>query len=153
MTGEPGSYQLKVGSTSQNACWLANTHILLQSSLSMSFRSKKLRQLHIKNYIMNKSENGKNWLSKDRIYQPIKRGGLNWTELNDFLHAIRLNCMHRYLSVNHNDFWTSLLDRLLGVNPASRQIILEWGPEEFNYSLTKCKNRFLKPIIKSVKLL
>ena len=102
---------------------------------------------------MKKSETGKNWLSKDRIYQPSKRGGLNCIELNDFLHAIRLNWMHRYLSLNYNDFWTSLLDKLLIVNPATRPSILEWGSEEFNNPIIRCNNRFLKPILMSMKLL
>ena len=38
---------------------------------------------------------------------------LNCIKLNDFLHAIRLNWMHRYFTLNYNDFWTSLLDSLL----------------------------------------
>ena len=78
---------------------------------------------------------------------------MNCIELNYFLHAIRYNWMHRYLSLNYNDFWTSPLDIRLGVNPATRPIILEWGSEEFNNPFTRCQNRFLKTILKSMKLL
>ena len=68
--------------------------------------------------------------------------------MNDLLHAIRINWINRYMSLNYNDFWTSLLDRLLRVNPATRPKILEWGSEEFNNPTNKCNDRFLKPIIK-----
>ena len=78
---------------------------------------------------------------------------MNCIELNDFLHTITLNWIHRYLSLNYNDFWTSLLDRLHRVNPATRLIILEWGSEELNNPLIRCNIHFLKPILKSMKLL
>ena len=60
--------------------------------------------------------------------------------------------MHRYTALNYNDFWTSLLDRLLGVNPALRLKILEWDSEEFNNSINRCNNSFLEPIFKPKKV-
>ena len=47
------------------------------------------------------------------MYKPINKGGLNCINMEKFLHAIRLNWMHRYITLNHNDFWTSLLDYYL----------------------------------------
>ena len=61
--------------------------------------------------------------------------------------------MHRYTALNYNDCWTSLLDRLLWVNPESRLKSLEWGSEGFTNPINKCNNRLLKPIIKSMQLL
>ena len=46
-----------------------------------------------------------------------------------------------------------MLDKLLGVTKISRNSILHWGPEEFNRPIEKCDNRFLKPLLVSMKLL
>ena len=73
--------------------------------------------------------------------------------MEEFLHAIRLNWMYRYITLNYNDFWTSLLDSSLYTTPTNRKKILEWGTKEFNKPLERCNNRFLKPILASMKLL
>ena len=73
--------------------------------------------------------------------------------MNDFLHAIRINWMHRYTSLNCNDFWTPLLDTLLAVNPATKPKILEWGSKDFINPMNRCNNHFHKPIIKSITIL
>ena len=87
----------------------------------------------------------KNWISKDKIYKPIKKRGLIFIEQGYFLHATRLNWMHRYITLSYNDFWTSLLDMHLGITKTERHKILEWGPEEFNKPIQQCHNRLLKP--------
>ena len=61
--------------------------------------------------------------------------------------------MHRYITLGYDDFWTSLLDMYLGITETTRKKILEWGPEEFNKPIEKCRNKCLKPIITSMKLL
>ena len=61
--------------------------------------------------------------------------------------------MHRYVCQNYNDFWTTLLDHLLDIDKHSRRKILKWGPEEFNRPIEKCNNRFIKPLLVSMKLL
>ena len=61
--------------------------------------------------------------------------------------------MHRYICQNYDDFWTTILDHLLEVNKTTRRTILQWGPEEFNRPIEKCNNRFLKPLLVSMKLL
>ena len=61
--------------------------------------------------------------------------------------------MHRYISLGYKDFWTSILDKFLDVNPQTRKNILKWGSEEFNRPIEKCNNRFLKPLLVSMKLL
>ena len=55
--------------------------------------------------------------------------------MEKFLHAIRLNWMHRYITLNYNDFWTSLLDYYLDTTPTNRKKIMEWGTKEFNKPL------------------
>ena len=57
------------------------------------------------------------------------------------------------LTLNYNDFWTSLLDLYLDTTPINRKKVLEWGTEEFNKPFERCNNRFLKPILTSMKLL
>ena len=61
--------------------------------------------------------------------------------------------MHRYITLDYNDFWTSLLDIYLDILKEKRKVVLEWGPGDFNKRLERCNNRFLKPIINSMKLL
>ena len=107
----------------------------------------------INNYIMNINSQNRKWISKEKIYAPINKGGLNCVNLTDFFHAIRINWMHRYICQNYDNFWTTILDHLLDVNKSSRRTILQWGPEEFNRPIEKCNNRFLKPLLVSMKLL
>ena len=83
----------------------------------------------------------------------MNKGGLNCINLTDFFHAIRINWMHRYICQNYDDFWTTLLDNILDVDKSSRTKILKWGPEEFNKPIEKCNNRFIKPLLVSMKLL
>ena len=61
--------------------------------------------------------------------------------------------MHRNITLGYNDFWTSIMDRFLNVNPTSRKTILEWGREEFNRPIERCNNRFFEPLLTSMKLL
>ena len=61
--------------------------------------------------------------------------------------------MHRYITLDYNDFWTTLLDTYFDIPTRNRKCILEWGPEEFNKPIERCNNRFLKPIMQSMKLL
>ena len=68
--------------------------------LTLSDQQIEKAQTVVNNYIMDKNETKRNWLSKDRIYQPIEKGGLNCIEINDFLHAIRINWMYRYTALN-----------------------------------------------------
>ena len=125
----------------------------MASILTLSNHQIETAHKAINNYIMDSTEAKRNWLSKDRIYKPNKKGGLNYIELVDFLHAVRINWMHRYISLKYNDFWTSLLNLTLGVNQTTRSKIPGWGSKEFNNPIEKCQNHFLRPIIKSMKLL
>ena len=70
---------------------------------------------------MDSRKAGRNWISKEKIYKPINKGGLNCINMEEFMHAIRLNWMHRYITLNHNDFWTSLLDSYLDTTPTQRK--------------------------------
>merc|ERR1711891_133950 len=80
-------------------------------------------------------ESNRKWISKEKIYAPINKGGLNCINLTDFFHSIRINWMHRYICQNYDDFWTSILDQFLNVDKNSRKSILKWGPEEFGTPL------------------
>ena len=84
----------------------------------------------INNYIMDIQANQKNWISKDKIYNPISMGGLNCIKLEQFFHSIRLNWMHRYISLGYKDFWTSILDKFLDINPQTRKNILKGALSE-----------------------
>ena len=112
-----------------------------------------MAQEAINNYIMNIGSTNRKWISKDKMYAPINKGGLNCINLTDFFHSIRINWMHRYVCQNYDDFWTTLLDQLLDIDKHSRRKILKWGPEEFNRPIEKCNNRFIKPLLVSMKLL
>ena len=61
--------------------------------------------------------------------------------------------MHRYICQNYDDFWTTLLDKLLDIDKQSRKKILKWGPEEFNRPIEKYNNKFIRPPLVSMKLL
>ena len=50
-------------------------------------------------------------------------------KLDDFLHAIKINWMHRYIALGYKDFCTTILDDLLAVNPLSRKSIIEASPD------------------------
>ena len=61
------------------------------------------------------------WISKDNIYKPVKKGGLSCIILDEFLHAITINWMHRYITLGYDDLWTSLLDMYLGTTKTARK--------------------------------
>ena len=134
-------------------CLLVSQYTYIASIIPLKEEQIEEAQEAINNYIMNINSNNKNWISKEKIYAPIKKGGLNCIKLDDFFHAIRINWMHRYISQSYDDFWTSILDNLLGVTKTSRKTILHWGPEEFNRPIEKCNNRFMTPLLVSMKLL
>ena len=65
MTGELGEYPLK--------CLLISQYTYVASILTLGDHQIEKAQTAINNYIMDKTEAKRNWLSKDRIYQPIKK--------------------------------------------------------------------------------
>ena len=72
-------------------------------------------------------------------------GRVNCIELNTFIHG--------YVALEYNKFWTNMLDQYLGITKENRSKILTWGADEFNQTIENCENRFLKPIIRTMKTL
>ena len=134
-------------------CMLVSQYTYVASILPLSAEQTEKAQDAINDYIMNIGTANRKWISKDKIYAPINKGGLNCINLTDFFHSIRINWMHRYICQNYDDFWTSILDQFLNVDKNTRRNILKWGPEEFNRPIEKCNNRFIKPLLVSMKLL
>ena len=93
---------------------------------------------------MNINEGDKPWISKNKIYQPINKGGLNCIELESFFKSIKLNWIKRYTTNEYNDYWTDLLDELLQVTLATRKTILRWGSEPFSPAINRCRYPELK---------
>ena len=55
------------------------------------------------------------WISDDKLYAPIKLGGLNCIELHRFFKGLKTNWIKRYIFQGYDDFWTDILDEILGV--------------------------------------
>ena len=72
------------------------------------------------------------WISDDKLYAPIKSGGLNCIELDSFFKGLKTNWIKRYIFHGYDDFWTDILDEVLGVNINTRKNILLYGSEYFN---------------------
>ena len=73
------------------------------------------------------------WISDDKLYAPIKSGGLNCIELDSFFKGLKTNWIKRYIFHSYDDFWTDILDEVLGVNINTRKNILHYGSEYFNH--------------------
>ena len=71
------------------------------------------------------------WVSNERLYTPTKLGGLNCIELDSFFKSLQLNWIKRYIIDKYNDYWTSLLDKILDVTIDTHHKILSFGSEYF----------------------
>ena len=49
----------------------------------------------INNYIMNIGTENRKWISKEKIYAPVNKRGLNYINLTDFFHAIMIHWKQR----------------------------------------------------------
>ena len=56
------------------------------------------------------------WISDERLYTPTSSGGLNCIELDSFFKSLRMNWIKRYVHQEYDDYWTSILDKKLGVD-------------------------------------
>ena len=72
------------------------------------------------------------WISNDKLYAPVKVGGLNCIELDSFFKGLQTNWIKRYIFHKYDDYWTNILDEALGVNINNHQNILYYGSEYFN---------------------
>ena len=75
------------------------------------------------------------WISDDKLYAPIKSGGLNCIELDSFFKGLKTNWIKRYIFQGYDDFWTDILDEVLGVTINTCKNILQYGSEFFNHIL------------------
>ena len=91
--------------------------------------------------------NARPWISKEKMYQPVKNGGLNCIELTSFFKIIKLNWMNTYITEQYKDYWTEILDTLLEVTPATRREILKWGSDRFTDPIKNCKFSAIKPLL------
>ena len=73
------------------------------------------------------------WISDDKLYAPIKLGGLNCIELDSFFKGLKTNWIKRYIFHGYDDFWTDILDEILGVTINTRKNILQYGSEFLNH--------------------
>ena len=95
---------------------LVSQYTYIASIISFNEDQVEKAEDAINNYIMNINSQNRKLISKEKIYDPINKGGLNCIKLTDFFHAIRINWMHRYICQNYDNFWTTILDQLLDVN-------------------------------------
>merc|ERR1712082_502747 len=100
---------------------------------------------------MNIKEGSKPWIHKNKMYQPVNKGGLNCIELSFFFKAIKLKWMKRYDSEQYKDFWTNILDEVLKVTPTSREQILKWGSEQFEPTISNCKSSTIKTLLQCMQ--
>ena len=63
----------------------------------------------------------------------LKGGGLNCIELDSFFKGLKTNWIKRYIFHRYDDYWTDILDEVLGVNINNRKNILYYGSEYFNH--------------------
>ena len=96
------------GRISISKCLLISQYTYFATVLPLKDTQILKAQKSINNYIMNIKEGSKPWISKNKMYQPINKGGLNCIELSSFFKAIKLNWMKRYVSEQYKDFWTYL---------------------------------------------
>ena len=73
------------------------------------------------------------WISDDKLYAPIKFGGLNCIELDSFFKGLKTNWIKRYIFHGYDDFWTDILDEILGVTINTHKNILQYGSEFLNH--------------------
>ena len=70
---------------------LVSQYTYVASILPLSAEQTEKAQDAINDYIMNIGTANRKWISKDKIYAPINKGGLNCINLTDFFHSIRIN--------------------------------------------------------------
>ena len=102
---------------------------------------------------MNIVEGQHQWISEEKIYLPTSQGGLNCIELQPFFHSIRLKWVKRYIVEKYDNFWTSILDDSLGISKTNRGEVLEWGHNNFDVPINKCKSKLLRQMLVCLKQL
>ena len=139
------------GRISISKCLLVSQYTYIATILPLKESQINKAQTAINNFIMNIKEGDKPWISKEKIYQPVNKGGLNCIELASFFKSIKLNWIKRYITEKYDDFWTDKLDDLLDVTLATRKTILKWGSEQFNPAISKCKNPAIRSLLCSLQ--
>ena len=139
------------GRISISKCLLISQYTYISTIIPLKDSQISKAQQAINNFIMNIKENERPWISKEKIYQPIKKGGLNCIELTSFFKGIKLNWMKRYISENYNNHWTEILDSLLEVSPTTRGEILKWGSEKFTTPIISCKFSAIKALLQCMQ--
>ena len=64
------------------------------------------------------------WVSDERLYTPMKLGGLYCIELGSFFKALQTNWIKHYVIHKYNNYWTDILDKKLGVTINTHHKIL-----------------------------
>ena len=80
-------------------------------------------------YIKGKTK--RNWLSKEQIRTPKKKGGIGFFDITKFFYAQKCTLIRRYVKDLTDDTWCDILDNILGLTKATRGHILEWGDLRF----------------------
>ena len=62
------------------------------------------------------------------MYAPTKNGGFNMVNIRDFFHALKNNCIRRYIQ-GLDDHWADMLDEQLNCDINSRDKLLKLGAE------------------------
>ena len=68
------------------------------------------------------------WIPEDVMYAPTKDGGFNMVNIRDFFHALKNNCVRRYIH-GLDDHWADLLDEQLKCDIDSSDKLLKIGSE------------------------
>ena len=113
------------GRISISKCLLVSQYTYIATILPLKESQINKAQTAINNFIMNIKDGDKPWISMEKIYQPVNKGGLNCIELNSFFKSIKLNWIKRYIKEKYDDFWTDLFDDPLDVTLATRKTILK----------------------------
>ena len=70
------------GTINISKCLLVSQYMYVATILTLNDDQIELSQSAINSYIMDSNDNKKNWISRDKIYKPINKGGLNCINLD-----------------------------------------------------------------------
>ena len=132
---------------------LISQYTYISSILFLTPTQIAAAQTQINNFILGISSQNKKWISNDRLYLPISKGGLGCMELGSFFDGLKISWMRRYIVEGYQDHWADILDNSLHITPPQRANVLEWGDQDFNNPIKNCKSPFLKQLLKTMQKL